>query len=139
MTAPRLPDWPARLMRFLSEQRAAPFAWGTADCCTLAADAVLALTGRDPMAAYRGRYRSETGARRLLARHGGLEGLLRHVLGEPMANPKLAQRGDVGLAAAGAEGAPICCVVTSQGLACRQPGAGLVFLPRGGLTVAWRI
>jgi hypothetical protein len=54
--ATRLPDWPEQLAAFIEARRDMPFDWAVNDCCVLAADAVLAMTGRDFLADYRGRY-----------------------------------------------------------------------------------
>lgn len=61
------------LAAFLRAGGARPFAWGVQDCCLWAADWVLAATGRDPAAVWRGRYRTALGAARLAARRGGFE------------------------------------------------------------------
>ena len=66
----RLPDWEARLGAVLDDYADRPFQWGVADCCLFVADAVQAMTGDDPAAAYRGTYSNETGARLALKRHG---------------------------------------------------------------------
>lgn len=70
------------------------FVWGTHDCCTFAADCVLAMTGVDQMAGYRGGYKTALGAARKLANAGGMVAAISAELGEPIA-PALAQRGDV--------------------------------------------
>jgi hypothetical protein len=46
------------------------FAWGEADCLTLAADAALRITGSDPAAGLRGKYNSSPSALRLMASRG---------------------------------------------------------------------
>lgn len=58
------------ILAVLAERRRAPFAWGSADCATFAADCALALTGVDPLAGVRGRYKTALGARRILDREG---------------------------------------------------------------------
>lgn len=52
----RLPDWNARLAAVVEAARGRPFAYGRHDCALFAADAVEAMTGEDPAAAFRGRY-----------------------------------------------------------------------------------
>lgn len=94
LPAARLPGWPRRLADVVARHADRPFAWGEHDCCTFAADVVEAITGRDPMAAWRGAYVGQLAAARLLREHGGLLGLVSGVLGEPVA-PTLALRGDV--------------------------------------------
>lgn len=51
-------------------QRAVPFAWGSADCLCFAAACAEPILGRDPIAHLRGRYDSETGAKRLMVENG---------------------------------------------------------------------
>jgi hypothetical protein len=62
----RLRDWQGRLARLFAERREASFEWGTHDCAMFAADAVLAVTGEDPAAEFRGKYKSESGAAKIL-------------------------------------------------------------------------
>lgn len=47
MTFARRPDWRARLLVYLQEVQAWPFAWGVHDCGTFAAGVVEAVTGAD--------------------------------------------------------------------------------------------
>lgn len=133
----RLPGWPARLQDFVQAERGRAFRWGSADCCLLAADAVQALTGRDPAAPWRGSYTDEAGARALLEEHGGLRGLISTALGPATNLPAMAGRGDVGAALLpGMGGEEIACVVTAQGLLVR-PERGLALVPRSLLRAAW--
>lgn len=53
-----------------------PFQWGTNDCALMAANYVLAKTGVDFAAEFRGKYNSKYSAYRLIAGTGGLEGVL---------------------------------------------------------------
>lgn len=71
----RLPDWPARLHAFVDSVKLRVFEWQAHDCFLgWAADAVLAVTGEDIGAAYRGRYKSAVGAARVM-RNDGFEKL----------------------------------------------------------------
>ncbi|WP_280773219.1 hypothetical protein [Rhizobium sp. SG_E_25_P2] len=63
-------DWRSRLIRFLESRERAGFEWGSRDCFLMVADAVMAMTDRDPAAELRGRYRTETGAARMLRSAG---------------------------------------------------------------------
>lgn len=94
MTA-RVEDWPERLLAFVESRRDAAFAWGQNDCCTFAADAVMAIAGADPMAAYRDGYDSALGAARRIreAGYADLAAAVDAVL--PAIAPLTAQRGDV--------------------------------------------
>lgn len=71
----RFPDWEQRLDREIRAAASRVFAWGVFDCVLFPADCVLAMTGHDPAAEWRGRYSDEAGARRLMAEAGGLPGL----------------------------------------------------------------
>jgi hypothetical protein len=52
----RISNWPSFLHAFVDVRRDVPFAYGTNDCCTFAADAVQLIYGVDPMADLRGTY-----------------------------------------------------------------------------------
>ena len=58
-----------------------PFQYGD-DCCQFVNDVVRSLTGKHLASAFR--YKDEKTANAILDKHGGLEGLLTHVLGEPV-------------------------------------------------------
>lgn len=51
-------------------ERGVPFAWGSTDCLGFAAKCAQAIIGRDPIAHIRGRYDSETSARRVMVTEG---------------------------------------------------------------------
>lgn len=95
MSAPRLPDWEARLAAYLEPLRLRPFAWGAHDCCLFCAGAVEAMTGADPMPEFRGRYSTVIGAERALRRYGAgtldatLDGKFQTIAAS------LARRGDI--------------------------------------------
>jgi hypothetical protein len=92
----RYRDWQTRFAACLAERWARPFAWGSQDCGLFAADGVLAITGRDPAADLRGRYKTEQGAARVIKRLGGLGSIAAARFGAEVW-PALAQPGDVGL------------------------------------------
>jgi hypothetical protein len=135
---PRLDDWPERLAALVEARRHLPFAWGTQDCVTLAADAVLACTGRDPHVA-RGAYAGEAEAEAILAGEGGLEGWVAATLaafGAPEIPPALAQRGDWALVVVGNE--TLCGPVIGESVA--VPGTDrLRFVPLARIRRAWAV
>lgn len=90
----RVNDWETHLYTVLNSFNEKPFQWGSHDCCTFAADCVLAITGSDKMSRYRGGYKSAKSAARKLEAAGGLEAALTFELGDPVA-PLMAKRGDV--------------------------------------------
>ena len=59
-----------KLYQFLEQTRDKPFEWGANDCCTLASGAVIAQGYKDPMKEFRGRYKTERGAKQALKREG---------------------------------------------------------------------
>jgi hypothetical protein len=90
----RLPDWQARFAAFIQARLALPFAWGTNDCATFAADGVLAITGVDVAPPVLRLHRSAAEALHQLLAHKGLFAIATAALGEPI--PALMARvGDV--------------------------------------------
>lgn len=134
-------DWPDRLAAFLEARRRAPFAWGTNDCVTFAADGVQQLRrdSVDIIAADRGAWATEDEAEALLASRGGLETALAELAA--MADlqevpPPRAGRGDLVLARVGNQ------VLTGlvNGSTVAVTGAdGLQFVPARMAFRAWRV
>ena len=128
----RYDDWPERLNAYLEKVGRRPFKWGTHDCCTFAAGAVKAMTGRNHMAEFRGTYRSEAEAAEALKAigKGSLYATIRSKFGNPV-KPALAKRGDLMMAdqkTVNGQGAPVLLICLGEQSA--GPGAeGLVFLP----------
>jgi len=126
--------WRERLDALIASRMAEPFAWGTHDCCLFAADAVLAQTGEDPAAEFRGTYASATEAVALLKYLCGLSAVASRA-GEPVA-ALCAQVGDIGLVAhegrelLGVCAGPVWLVPADHGLAA---------LPIDSATSAWRV
>lgn len=88
------------LSAYLGAAAARPWVWGAHDCQMWPADWVLAHTGRDPAAAWRGRYRSLSGATRILRAGGGPVAVVRAgMAGAGLAGiaPDAAADGDVGI------------------------------------------
>jgi hypothetical protein len=76
-----------------------PMRWGIDDCVLAQAEVQLAALGQDPCAAFRGRYRTHRGARRVLGR-GGLPAALRQAArryGWRKIRSSCARVGDLGL------------------------------------------
>jgi len=130
----RIENWPFALSRFLTERQAVPFVWGASDCCLFAADAVVAITGEDFAAGYRGTYATEEEAQALLEAAGGVAALAGAV--GPRCLPTEARRGDVVLTEGGALG-----VVDDSGrrVALYVAGRGLSRLPADCIRMAWRV
>lgn len=145
----RLEGWEERLAEYVEAQRATAFAWGKTDCAMFASDAVLALTGSDPFAEYRGRYSTETEAERLIDEAGGFEALCTRLLGEPKP-VACARRGDLvfgPLRPDGAEGLAVVvgALAVTPGYSWKPIGSrlvpqqGLVFLKVGKFRHAYSV
>jgi hypothetical protein len=126
----RLNDWEVRLEDAI--QATPPFAWGAADCCTFAARIVKAITGKDFAEQFR--YRDAFGAKRILSRYGGVEGIATRFLGVPKESG-LASRGDVVLVQSPKSMLAICAghVIAAQG------DGGVLFLPLSAALKAWSV
>ena len=136
----RRPDWPERLAETVASARERPFAWGRHDCALFAADCVLAMTGYDPAAPFRGRYSTARGAARSIRRVTGAREIGvafgDALLGPRLTSPMLAQRGDLVLVPT-PEG-PAFGVVLPLGVMVVAE-RGLVEYPLTAALVGWRI
>jgi hypothetical protein len=131
----RRDNWPNLLAQFIEARRAQPFAWGSNDCCILAADWVEICTGEDHAKAWRGRYSSAIGAVRFLDQAGGLEALV-DALGLNRVAPQLAGRGDIIAQEAGRGVTLGICLGVTTAFAAKT---GLLFGPITNVETAWRI
>ncbi len=129
----RYQDWPSRLSAFVASARVRPFEWSVQDCATFARDWIETATGErvfDPP------YTDARSAAQYIEAQGGMRAAASAVLGEPMANPMAAGRGDVALVEnAGRE---ILGVVMGEYVA--APGGDRVLMvPRAAIVAAWSI
>jgi len=131
-------DWTALLATFINGRLNIPFTWGEHDCALFLADWILARTGHDYAAPFRGRYKTAIGSKRALKRLGynSLEQVITSALGEPLTTPLLGQRGDAVLV--DTDEGPAAGVVFAAGIAV-QGETGIVSLPLGRAICAWRI
>jgi len=92
----RLPNWELAFNEHFAQVKDKKFSWKDFNCCHLAAGFVKAITGVDKFKPYKGKFRTERGAYRLIKKLGfnNLYELLVHELGEPVVTPHY-QRGDV--------------------------------------------
>ncbi len=135
----RRQDWPERLAELIEARRQMPFTWGVFDCAMFAADAVVAVTGEDPLAAVRGRYSTEAAAEAITDAAGGFEAFMVEqfrAFGAPQCPPEFLQRGDVGLVRYGNQ---LSAAVMLSG-AVAAPGInGLSFLAPRMLVRGWAV
>lgn len=132
----RLPDWETRLVDAIEAARGRPFCWGSHDCATWVAEVRRALTGIDAAASWRGSYATETGARRAIRKHGhaSMQDWVSAEVGQPLAAPLAAQRGDIVLD--GETAALGICVGAEVAFVTQD---GLTFLPITCAAMAWRV
>jgi hypothetical protein len=76
-------DHQDRLFAFIEATRLQPYAWGTNDCVTFPANAILAMTGFDPAAKWRGKWNDEASAKALLEAEGGLLAIVQRIYPRP--------------------------------------------------------
>jgi hypothetical protein len=130
----RLPHWEARLAALIAAHRDAPFAWGAFDCITFAGDAVVAVTGRDPLAGLRGHWHTALGAARLLRQRGGLMQAVLATLGDPLPHVRLAGPGDLVLTSR-----EQALAVVHRSSALLPASRGLAHVSMGGWQMGWRV
>jgi len=130
----RYRDWTRHLHSTIEAAKERPFSWGEFDCCLFAADCAVAICGTDPAELYRGRYRSEVGAKRALRKlHGSLEGAWDACF--KRVHPGLIQRGDVALYQA-AEGKAVAVFWADAYWATAGDGVGRITCEP---LVVWRV
>lgn len=134
----RLPDWPERLAGFFADRQDQPFGWGTQDCVSFASDAAMALTGHDPLVAYRGQYATEDEAAAIIG-DGDLKRFVAQLMAEFGASEcpvVFAQRGDWAMVQIGNQ--LVTGVVAGEHVA--APGQRrLAFVPLSRAVMAWAI
>jgi len=139
----RREDWPERLHACIEAARGVPFGYGPGEnhCCLFTMNAVLAMTDRDPMAWFRGKYKDERGAYVALRRFAG--GGLAEAMARAWAEQGweevptgMAQRGDVVLHdTPDGEALGICIGATFVSVT----KDGVTFLPMSGAQRAWKV
>ena len=129
----RIETWPAELARLLLEYHTRPFDPASNNCAQFAAEWVRRATGEvielPPVTEH-------MISREWIAEHGGLQALVAARLGDPLASPALAHRGDVGITDSPLGEA--LCVVVGPTIAAPNKN-GLIYLRRARLVTAWRI
>jgi hypothetical protein len=142
----RKETWQQELHAFLEARGRRPFAWGSNDCALFAADAVLAITGTDLGAAFRGKYGTQEGAAAQMQQVCGSSDALdlaAHLCAQagfpkwPHAN--VAQRGDV-IVLANADGSHSLGIVGLNGVhALFVTEAGLRRMRARDCIAAWHV
>lgn len=96
MTLTRREGWEHSLADFVDQARVRPFLWGEFDCCSMPCEAALNIVGVDPWSKFRGRYKTERGAARVIRRAGGFVRLIEKIMSGYLEVPvSFARRGDI--------------------------------------------
>lgn len=134
----RYPDWPSRLFTFIESRRSTPFAWGSNDCMMFTADMVLAITGVDHAADFRGTYSTPEEARAIIEQLTGANDVVGIIDTLFKRVPVLqARRGDLVASTMQERGATIG---VCAGGGCYFVGEnGLVQHPLQSCITAWRV
>jgi hypothetical protein len=138
----RVEGWESRLVEMMMDAMKAPFSWGTHDCALFACDAVVALTGTDPGAEYRGTYFSEREAAVVLMRDGGLMTIVERMAWRyrwPVVHQLHAQRGDVAIAELRGQDTLGVCIGTGFVFAQQPTGLLSVRLDSPAIRATWRV
>lgn len=133
----RKPDWHMALCQYLAEAGRAPFAHGTHDCALFAAGAVAAMTGEDPAARWRGKYKSLKGGLGAMRRAGVADhvAMAARVLAE--IPPAMARPGDIAVIPDG--DLPALGVVQGEWIYVLAPGGGLALVELTRAARAFRV
>ena len=141
----RFEDWPERLIAYIDAEAASSFRWGITDCAFFAANGVLAMTGRDFLAAYRrrpggpGRYTTKRGAAMALKRRDGtLRAGMERRFGAAVGWTR-ARRGDVVLMETDEAFGEALGLCLGRQSAFRDPREGLVFVDTCEVSAAWAV
>ncbi len=136
----RRTDWEKRLAAWLAAVEQRPYQWGSHDCALFGCGALEALTGGDYGQPWRGKYRSEAGAAKMLRRAGfdDHDAAFTAALGQPVPPLRL-RRGDIisdgeRIGLLWWAGAPIALFVGRDG-----EREGLVTFPATVIVRGWRV
>jgi hypothetical protein len=132
----RASDWETRLHDYLASMANAKHVYGETDCALFASGAVLAMTDYDPAAEFRGKYKTELGAARVLRKigNGDLESTFDAKF--PEMGVAFARRGDI---VWDGQNAGICFGAFGFFMGAEDIDDGLVRLPRAAFVKAWRV
>ncbi len=134
----RVPGWDRAVEELATAHIAIPPEWGVSDCLMCAADAMKAVTGIDPLAQFRGKYKTEAGAARKMRKNGceNVKDVFETYLQLEPVNRLSARRGDVGVMLINDE--YVAGFICGSGFAVKQPH-GLTFFPVTDIEHAYRV
>lgn len=140
----RYSDWPSRLQAHLDSCRDTRFRYGQHDCCLFSCDCILAITGTDIAAWFRGRYSDRKGALAAIKQrtgHTGVKAIAGYTAAEygmESIPVSMAQRGDMVLVGFGRKAS--LGIVSLTGLDVMSlTGKQIVRVALSHATAAWRV
>jgi len=136
----RVKNWDLRLLEVIEAARSKSFQYGIFDCALFSADCVLAQTGIDIAAEFRG-YESKIAALRIIAEHGSLSNLISYATKTQPQHISKARRGDlVSAKFEGGEDADAECIGVCFGVQCFFVATqGVWTKPTAACLQCWRI
>jgi hypothetical protein len=145
MALKRSVSWQTRELHEFFKSADAPFEWGANDCCLFPANGILAMTGTDIAADFRGKYHDEASAFALIREIAGGETVADAAAWcaakfelQEWPRPLFAQRGD--LVVLEDAGRLIAGIVALTGRHVRSVGPdGLKWLPLSAVVRAWKV
>lgn len=140
----RYPDWPSRLQAYLDSRRNVRFKYGSHDCCLFSCDCILAMTGTDIGAWFRGRYSTRAGAFAAIYERTGKSGVgaiaeyTAAEYGMESIPVSMAQRGDMVLVGSGRK-ASLGIVSLTGSDVMSLTNKQIVRVALSNATAAWRV
>jgi len=134
----RVPGWDRALEDLATAHVSIIPEWGVSDCLMTAADAIKAVIGEDPLAKFRGKYKTEAGAARKMRANGceNVKDVFENYLQLEPVNRFVARRGDVGVMLINGEYA--AGFISGTGFAVKQTN-GLAFYPVTDIEQAYKV
>lgn len=125
-------NWDTLLSNYLCDCRDKPFRWGSHDCIMHAINAVKAMTGYDIAKRYRGKYKSELSAYRIIESDfdGQMDNVFNNHLGQHLTSYGYIKRGDV-IKTSAISDQPVYGVIDDSGtkMTVISKERGIIFLP----------
>jgi len=134
----RVPGWDRALEDLATAHVSIAPEWGVSDCLMTAADAIEAVIGENPLAEFRGKYKTEAGAARKMRANGceNVKDVFETYLQLEPVNRLVARRGDVGVMVINGE--YVAGFICGTGFAVKQPN-GLAFYPVTEIEQAYKV
>ena len=134
----RKPDWKLHLMQYMAECARRPFEVGQHDCALFWAGGIDAMTGIDPAADWRGKYKTVAGGLRLLKRAGFADHIAVAASKFEEIPIAFAAPGDLAVIPAEDGGLAAAGIVQGEGIYTLGQG-GLAVMPLLSATTAFRV